>query len=687
MPYRLNRLVKQATRFFARFLRIQENILVKRKHKRIKGSIYLLGLIATFQPILSAADDIKKQEPCSDYTFNKQVFFGDLHVHTAISFDATVFGTRSRPVDAYRFARGEPITFVQSMTDAPAIEATISRPLDFAAITDHAEQFGHVALCQDKKTEQYASKSCKKLRKGIKNMPSMKHTVPKIAMISIALNSKDICGESGELCVEASLAPWRETVEAAQDANLPCQFTSFAGYEYSGSDKGGAVHRNIIFRNKNVLELPISQVQEPDPLAMLAQLEKGCNLAGKGCDALSIPHNPNLSNGRMFALDYRGETTEKKQAELAALRARMEPVVEMMQVKGESECRNDLWKVIGAPDEFCDFEKFRQWDSQEIPALGFPMSWVNPLAKLLWPSEDCEMSSGAGPVNLGAMLGYGCHSRLDFVRTALAQGIAEEERIGVNPYKFGLIGSSDEHNGLAGDVEEWTRDGVQRPLLALQPDRINPGGLVAVWAPQNTRDAIFDGLRAKETYATSGPRMQVRFFGSWNYPLELCNTSDFVEHAYANGVAMGGNLPERPRKAIAPRFVLSALRDPGTPGHSGGKLQRMQIVKVWPGDNDELHQQVFDVAGGANDATVDLKTCEPNGEGLQSMCAVWQDPEFEIEQGAAYYARVLENPSCRAIQYHCAAANKNERHKSCDDPAVPKSQQERAWTSPIWYSP
>ena len=338
----------------------------------------------------------------------------------------------------------------------------------------------------------------------------------------------------------------------------------------------------------------------------------------------------------------------------------------MMQIKGESECRNGFPGVVGGPDEFCNFEKVRD--------MGDP---------------DLEPCTEPGR---GALLGFGCTDRADFARYALVKGLEEKARIGVNPFSFGFIGSTDSHTSTPGAVMEWEPHQKFGQTLT---DKLtagglgvffNPGGLAGVWAEANERDAIFDAMKRRETFATSGPRIMPRLFGGWELPEDACE-GDLVAVGDAHGVPMGGELGPRPTGAQAPRFAVSALRDPGTLEHPGGLLQRIQIVKGWVGDDGAWHQAVHDVAGGANGASVDLTTCQPQGTGADTFCSVWQDPDFDASRDAVYYARVLENPSCRWSTIQCLTIPEAERPDGCTHPGIEKTIQERAWTSPIWYAP
>ena len=597
---------------------------------------------------------------CTNHQPERQVFWGDLHVHTGISMDANLFGTRLRPADAYRFATGKEVQIGQAgNASQPERTVKLARPLDFAAVTDHASNFGGVRLCTTPGSASYDSESCQLYRTPValvgRSLPDIVQEMRRI--VSAGLNTPEVCGEDGALCRAAAGGAWQETQDAAAEWNdeaPACAFTTFVAYEYTATPNMTKIHRNVIFRNATVPPLPISYDDQPSAIGLWRDLRSQCLDAGTGCDVLAIPHNSNLSNGHMFAIEYGVAKTKQEQAEVARLRASMEPIVEMNQMKGDSECRNGMWNVLGATDELCDFEKMRAADT-----------------------PDCEGGTGEG-----ALGGDGCVSRRDFVRYALAEGLAEADRIGVNPFQFGFIAATDGHDGVPGPVEEWRQDlilGAPNPA----PGR-NLGGLAAVWAEENSRESLFQAMRRKETYGTSGPRMSVRFFGGWDYPADLCKDPELVAKGYKGGVSMGGEITAAP-KGKAPTFVVSALRDPGTAAHPGTRLQRAQIVKAWPDAEGKIHQQVVDVAGGPNDARVDEATCAPIGAGAESLCGVWTDPSCEPGQRAVYYARVLENPSCRQTGWACMPGE--NRPGWCDLPEVEKTVQERAWTSPIWYAP
>ncbi|MBJ22991.1 MAG: DUF3604 domain-containing protein [bacterium] len=615
--------------------------------------------------------------PCVDHNPTRNAYFGELHVHTSLSLDAYTFETVGNADDAYRFARGEPLLIAGGRT------IQLERPLDFSAVTDHASTMGELRLCTDPESPVYAHRICKVVRNTNPDPKSEDFDVFESAQnvvsgrgVGFPLRNAELCGDDFEICQLAMDSVWAEHQRAAerfQDRSANCRFTTFNGYEYTATPDFAKVHRNVIFRNEIVPDRVVSWVDEPSRWGLWRKLDEDCLQAGRGCDALTIPHNSNLSNGQMFEIDYREDPLEM-QVEKARLWQKLEPLIETMQTKGSMECRNGLWRVFGGPDPQCDFEKWRAIDPAPTPCMG--------------QSEA------------GAILGQGCQSRLDFARYALVEGLREEARIGVNPIKIGHTASTDMHNANPGDTEEGSYDGVlgaddQRPeqrlvrhMKALSPAAFNPGGLVGVWAEENTRDALFDSMKRRETFGTSGTRIQPRFFGRWHSADGLCGAHDFLERAYSGGVAMGGDLPPRPWAGAAPTFVVSAQRDPGAPDLRSLALQKIQIIKAWPGDGEAMHQQVHDVVGDSqSDATVDLTTCEPQGTGYDSLCGSWTDPDFDPDQHAVYYARVLENPSCRWSTIQCNQFAPQDRPVTCDDPLLPKMIQERAWTSPIWYSP
>lgn len=628
--------------------------------------------------LLDAGDDVAKEvettdggdtevsppTQCADFNPLRNAYFGDTHIHTALSLDAVLQGTRLTPADAYRFARGEAVG-IQPYDDQGVALRTLqlARPLDFVALSDHAEFLGPVSLCQNDASAIYDSSECELFRDD----PALAFQVLnfQLSIQQSEAGHPDVCGNAAELCLEAAKAPWDLTVALAEEnteAAPGCGFTAFAGYEWSGSPGTENLHRNVLFRNSQVPALPISYFDTPYEQSLWAALKTQCLDADTGCDVLAIPHNSNLSSGRMFA-----SATAYVEAGFtgddAAFRSRIEPLVEIFQHKGDSECD------ATATDEDCAF-------------------------------EDMPYANLSGPV-VGVT---SVPKRMDFVRTALAEGLLIAEQLGENPYELGIIASTDTHLGTPGAVAEDGHPGhggAGTPARDALPEGLtdviafNPGGLAVVWAEENTRDALFDAMLRKETYGTSGPRIVLRFFGGWEYPTTLCDDSELVAQGYAGGVPMGGRLKAAPSPGGAPRFVIHAMQDAGVSGSPGTPLQRLQVVKGWV-DNGEAKTKTFEVAGDANNgASVNLTNCAKTGAGAQTLCTVWTDPEFVEGSAAVYYVRVLENPSCRWSQHQCIAAGVDcsdptkvpEPFEACCDAAIPKTIQERAWSSPIWYVP
>jgi hypothetical protein len=598
----------------------------------------VLALAVGAPPVAAGAAE---PEACADRDPLRRPFFGDTHVHTALSFDAVGQGTRARPADAYRFARGEPLGIQPFDRDGRALRSVrLARPLDFAVVTDHSELLGETHLCQTPGSIGYDAFVCVALRRW----PALTYTTQNGRIFSATTpRHLSFCGEDGKLCLDAAKTPWRETQEAAaeaQDRSSACRFTSFVGYEWTGMPNGDNTHRNVVFRNERVPELPINYIDTPTQEGLWDAIEAQCMHRGDGCEAILIPHNSNVSNGLLF--------TQPRD-------------------RGEAERRSRLERA----DELCGFEKlpFARLQDMARPAFSPPI-----------------------PPNV-------------FVREVLIEGLVQHVALGANPFKLGVIGSTDTHLGASGLVDEWSFPGHAAGTVSARlsvppmPDYLwfNPGGLAALWAEENSREALFAAMKRREVYGTSGPRLVVRFFGGWDYPAGLCEASDFAAQGYAGGVPMGGDLPARPAGAAtaAPAFAVQAWRDAGTTDRPGTRLQRVQIVKGWV-ENGTGHERVYEVAGSAaNGASVELDSCAETGPGHDSLCAVWRDPEFDPAAHAVYYARVVENPSCRWNQYVCNRAGVTcsdpatiaEGMEACCDPEYPKTIQERAWTSPIWYTP
>ena len=381
---------------------------------------------------------------CADHTPTRRAYFGDIHIHTGLSADAMLFGTRTRPDEAYAFARGREIQVSQRMVTKPdPIPVRLERPLDFAAVTDHAENMGAVSLCLSPDSPVYDTEDCRFVRRPLPTDDMASFSSELAKSFHRMYGSEQICGPDHRRCVERVQTPWREIQRAAAEWNNDCDFTTLIGYEYSPTEQGANLHHNVLFASEKVMDAPISSRDVPDPFAFYEKLRRECNDAGTGCRAIAIPHNSNISNGRMFAPGYDADAPEDERREVAELRAEMVRLVEIFQEKGDSECRNGLWNVLGAPDELCAFEKYRDWQGAR--------------------HEDCR--DGVG---VGGFQNRGCVSRRDYARYALALGLAEERRIGINPLRFGFVAATDNHLGTAADVEEWLHDGRQRPVSRVE---------------------------------------------------------------------------------------------------------------------------------------------------------------------------------------------------------------------------
>lgn len=469
---------------------------------------------------------------------------------------------------------------------------------------------------------------------------------------------------NGERCLDAAKTPWRDIQRAAEayyDRSTACSFTTFVAYEYTAAPLSNNLHRNVIFSSEVVPEIPPAYQEYPAPEYLWAALAEQCASA-QGCGYLTIPHNSNLSAGLMF--QTRDDQGRDYTPAFAQLRQDNEPLAEIYQHKGDSECLNTLG--AGMQDELCGFEKL--------------------------PYNNLT-GDRFGGLNTGPPM------EQDFLREALKEGLRQQELLGANPFKYGFIGSTDTHLGTPGLALENAYPGHGGAGLAARDEvpaglsdliENSPGGLAVLWAEQNTRESLFAAMRRREAYATSGTRPVVRFFGGANLAADLCGRADFVQRGYADGVPMGGDLPA---SNDAPRFAVSALRDPGVDGEASEPLQRIQIIKGWF-ENGGKQERVYEVAGDANNgASVDLDTCATSGNGAASLCAVWTDPDYDPAQSAFWYARVLENPSCRWSHRQCRAAQIDcngevpAGYEGCCDADYPKTIQERAWTSPIWHRP
>ena len=603
------------------------------------------------------------------------LYWGELHLHTSESFDATLFGTTLGIEDAYRFAKGEPLA-------SPSGEIMqLTRPLDFVAITDHAEGFGTRTHCGDSDLSLSERAAC-----WLANEPN-----PMIfQMLTKGARGKAVAGDPSlpagifqptnrrspkpgsfptcrfgdgalERCLRNAGMDWARYAELADRYYEPGILTTLIGYEYSpGMPEQGKHHRNVIFRSNQVPEKALSSLDVPNAIELWKGLEATC---GEGCDFLTIPHNPNKAWGLMYSR-YTWDGQVYGEADWR-LRQKREPLQEIFQIKGAQECALG----VGATDEECAFEQ------------------------VLDPCEPGET--------------YGCAFQTSFVRQGLKVGLELEQELGFNPLQSGFIAATDSHNSNPGDVEEWDFPGAVGAATSSAARRLREtdetqaaykttlkfhtsGGLAAVWAQENTREAIFDALARRETYATSGPRMALRFYAGWEVDKAVIDNHNAIPALIANGVPMGGVLRTDPTQQTSPGFFVWAPRDP-----LDAPLQRVQMIKGWIDAEGQTQEKVVDIACADglevdpatdrcpdNGASVDLKTCSfSSGSGADELKTVWHDPEYDPDQGAFYYVRVLMNPTCRWSSYDAIRLGREP------DPRVPATIRERAWTSPIWLDP
>jgi hypothetical protein len=607
---------------------------------------------------LSAYYPGKAYSPYAGRNFPSRIFWGDTHLHTDISMDAGAFGNRLGLDEAYKFARGEEVTA------SGGRRAKLSRPLDFLVIADHSDNMGFFP-------DMLAGKP------HILQDPTGKDWYDRVMAgdgISVALELIGLFsqGKFPEALMytpdsEPYKSAWAKTVTAAEQYNDPGTFTAFIGWEWTSLVTGNNMHRVVVYRDggdKGGQMVPYTTIPPTgstnprDLWKWLANYEEKT-----GGDVLAIAHNGNLSNGIMFPLieQYDGV---KLDAEYLADRAKWEPLYEATQIKGDGEAH----PFLSPNDEFADYET---WDVGNLD---------------LSEAKTDEMLAG------------------EYAREALKRGLAIEAKTGTNPYKFGIIGSTDSHTSLATTQEdnffgkhsgsEPSPERMTHPFMANENGTIFSwqqvaSGLAAVWATENTREAIFDAMARKEVYATTGSRLAVRFFGGWNFTAQDMNSRQPAFAGYDKGVPMGGNLPARPDSATAPTFMVYSLRDA-----VGANLDRIQIVKGWLDDKGKTQEKVYDVAWsddrrmGADGKlppvgnTVDVKNANwTNTIGASELATVWTDPDFDKEQKAFYYARVIEIPKPRWTTYDAF------RFGVPLPEGVPTSTQDRAYTSPIWYTP
>jgi hypothetical protein len=597
--------------------------------------------------------------PYAGRNFPTRPFFGDTHLHTAFSMDAGAFGARLGPKEAYRFARGEEIT---ASSGQPV---KLSRPLDFLVVADHSDGFGFFPLLMSGDPALLATEQGKRWYEQIKGGKGAEAAIDIIMSFGKGQLPKGFPLPG----TRAYRSAWQEVIKAAEAYNDPGRFTAFIGFEWTSNTGGNNLHRNIIFRENGAKASlvepyttlkPLGSDNPEDLWKWMAAAE-----AKTGSEVLAIAHNGNLSNGLMFpTIEAFGKKLDRTYAES---RAKWERLYEVTQTKGTGEAH----PFLSPNDEFASFE--------------------------LWDKGNLD---GSVPKSKD-MLEY------EYARAALKNGLVLEAKLGTNPYKFGMIGSSDAHTGLAAMEEEnfFGKTAPQEPSpermtktffkhpktgVTIMDWEVSASGFAAVWATENTREAIFDAMQRRETYATTGPRMAVRFFGGWDFEPADAHNRLPAAIGYGKGVPMGGDLSSAPA-GKSPTFLVAALKDP-----IGANLDRIQIVKGWVDAQGAVQEKVYDVVWGDADkrkpgpdgklppvgSTVDVANATwTNMIGDPELITVWKDPEFDAKQRAFYYARVLEIPTPRWTAYDA------KRFGTKPLPGTAMTLQERAYTSPIWYTP
>lgn len=595
--------------------------------------------------------------PYAGRNFPTRPFFGDTHLHTSFSFDAGAFGARLGPSDAYRFAKGEQVA---ASTGQPV---RLSRPLDFLVVADHSDNMGMFPDLLAGKPNIMADPQGRKWNEMILGGQGAEAAVEIIKAFSQGTFPEALIYFPDSAPYRSA---WEATIKAAEQANEPGRFTAFIGYEWTSNTGGNNLHRNVVFRDNGDKASQVVPYTTMKPLGsdnprdlwkwMEAYQQK------TGGHVLAIAHNGNLSNGRMFPVieSFTGNPIDRAYAEA---RTKWERLYEATQIKGDGETH----PFLSPNDEFADFER--------------------------WDKGNLDLSEIKKP----EMLQY------EYARSALKLGLKLEGELGVNPYKFGMVGSTDSHTGLTAVEEdnyfgktsamepnpERTRAAfVKGAFATIYEWETSASGYAAVWATENTRESLFDAMQRRETYATTGSRMIVRFFGGFAFEAADANTRSPAIAGYGKGVPMGGDLGSPP-DGKAPTFLVAALKDP-----IGANLDRYQIVKGWVDGNGDMQEEIYDVAWsgdrkpGADGKlppvgnTVDVANASwTNTIGAPELIAMWQDPDFDPAQRAFYYGRVLEIPTPRWTAYDA------KYYGIPLAPEVPASIQERAYTSPIWYSP
>lgn len=621
---------------------------------------------AGWTPTVTPATAPTSYSPQTRRDYPTMVYWGDTHVHTNLSNDAFAMGNQVLGPDAaYRFAKGETVTTHGGM------KAQLRRPLDFLVVADHAVNLGLMARLSADDPLLLGTKQGKVWLARFKSTYEDTSDVLNASLKRFRRRMGTVFNNQGgervlwHYFIKPRMADpvfrqsvWDEVIANAERHNDPGKFTAFIGYEWT-SNVRGAQHRNVIFKDGGDIVsrvLPFSRFDSSDPEKLWAYLTD--YVKSTGGDAIAIPHNGNISGGVTFALtNFEGQPLSREYAET---RARWEPLNEVTQIKGDGEA----YPILSPEDEFADYETWHSWGGSRTDRITFNDAWME-------------------------------RKKADYARPALKRGLALEAKLGTNPFKFGMIGSSDAHTSLVAGEEDnfwgkFTMYEANAFRTLFQNDHA-ASGYAAVWARENTRESLFAAMRRKETYATTGPRMNVRFFGGWSYTQADAFSSDIVAIGYNRGVPMGSDLTRGP-KGKAPTFLIRAVKDP-----DGAHLDRLQVIKGWRSADGKLHEKVYDVSvsdgrdipeGGGKvkpvGSTVDVESLTyANIIGDPELAVVWTDPAFNPDEMAFYYVRVIEIPTPRWTAYDRKFFGLEDRMPK----DVPLVTQERAYTSPIWYTP
>lgn len=624
-----------------------------------------------------------------------RVFWGDTHVHTDLSNDAFAMGNRLTPEEAYRFAKGDKVRATGGM------EFQLRRPLDFLLVADHAENLGvlrRLVAGDDSVPDTETSRHWKEVLTG---MPALRdilnaETIEEYIKGDRALGAaKAAHNNDYGLSEEFHRTVWDEVISVAEKQNDPGNFTAFIGYEWSGRYETAMIHRNVLFADgaeRTSQVLPFSAYDSHNPEDLWAYFDDYEERTGG--NVFSIPHNSNLSRGGTFALST--FLDEPLTEAYAKVRARWEPMFEVTQIKGDSEAH----PLLSPDDAFADFETWPPEDYSRMVAEYMKKSHddskkseAGPKGAKSGAQKSPRADSGAGKKSNKTTADAIQEKKSSYARSALKMGLDIEANLGTNPFKFGMIGSSDSHTALASVDEDLflgkSGSGEPNPYRSTASWYFSASGYAAVWATENTRTSLFAALERKETYATTGPRMAVRFFGGWDYEPTDIDGTKLAQAGYEKGVPMGGDLANAP-DGKSPSFLIWAMKDP-----ESANLDRIQVIKGWRDQSGQLHERIYNVALSDGREVDSNGNAEPVGNtvnvanasytndiGDVELAAVWHDPDFSEDDPAFYYLRVLQIPTPRWTAYDA------ERYALKDLPErLPMVIQDRAYTSPIWYTP